>query len=281
MRMDGKVAVITGGASGIGRSTVERFVETGGRVVIADVQDDLGQALAFDLGEAAVYAHCNVMEESDIENAVSIATGKWDRLDLMFNNAGVVGDVASIDEIDAADWDQMMALLLRSAMLGTKHAARVMKTAGSGAIVNNASVAALVPGNPPIAYSVAKAGVVQLTKHVAIDLAPFGIRVNCVCPGLIATPIIGHALGLDGPASHRAVDTISKYATKMQPLARGGTARDVANAVLYLADDEAAAFITGVILPVDGALSAGRPGVMTTGWEPIVQAVMEAENSAH
>ena len=257
MDMIGRVAVITGGASGIGRSTATKFVERGGRVIIADIQDDAGAALADALGDSAQFQHCDVTKEADIAAAVQAAEGRWGRLDLLFNNAGASGDPASVDTISADGWDRTMDLLLRSALLGIREASTVMKRQGHGVIVSTSSSEARMPGLASTAYSVAKMGVLYLTQCAALELAAHSIRVNCVCPGLIATPLIGKAMGLGFKDAESAVDTVADLGVSYQPLPYGARAEDVAEAVLYLAEDRSA-FITGIALPVDGGLTLGR-----------------------
>jgi NAD(P)-dependent dehydrogenase (short-subunit alcohol dehydrogenase family) len=256
MRMRDKVAVITGGASGIGRRTVERLVEEGGRAVVADVQDAAGLRLCEDLGEGARFAHCDVTREADIAAAVELARATWGRLDLMFNNAGRPGDPNPIETMPVEGWDATMALLVRSVMLGIKHAAAVMKPQGSGSIVSTASVAGLVPGSTAAAYSVAKASVVHLTKCAALELAAHGIRVNCVCPGGIATPIFARGGQLPTQLDQRVVEGVRAVLGDFQPLRRDGRTDDIAEGVMYLAD-ERAGFVTGTALTIDGGFAAG------------------------
>ena len=256
MRMNGKVAVITGGASGIGRRTVECFVEEGGRAVIADIQDAAGSRLCEDLGASARFAHCDVTHEADIAAAVELARTAWGRLDLMFNNAGRPGDPNPIETMPVEGWDATMGLLVRSVMLGIKHAVPVMKRQGSGSIVSTASAAGLVPGSTATAYSVAKAAVVHLTKCAALELAAFGIRVNCVCPGGIATPIFARVKQLPTQLDQRMVQRVREALGDFQPLRHEGDPDDVAEGVMYLAD-ERAGFVTGTALTIDGGFAAG------------------------
>jgi NAD(P)-dependent dehydrogenase (short-subunit alcohol dehydrogenase family) len=273
MRMKDKVAVVTGGASGIGKRTVERIVEEGGRAVVADIQDDRGLRMQEELGDAVRYVHCDVTSEADIKAAIDKAVSTWGRLDLMFNNAGTGGDPAPVDEITAEGWDATQALLVRAVVLGIKHAAPVMKRQGSGVIVNTASVAGLLPGTTPIAYAVAKSAVTYITKCAAMELAEHSVRVNCICPGLIATPIIGKSMGLAGQVADRTVEVIEQAGGAFQPIPRGGRADDIANAVLFFAED-AASWVTGVVLPIDGGIAAGRqPKEMAAAWEKIAQAI--------
>ncbi len=278
MRMTDKVAVVTGGASGIGKRTAERFVEEGGRVVIADVQDDVGARVADRLGDLARFVHCDVTREADIEAAVVLADTTWGRLDLMFNNAGRGGDQNPIATMPVEGWDATMNLLLRSVMLGIKHATPIMKRQGFGSIVSTASGAGLVPGSTATAYSVAKSAVIFLTKCAAIELAAHGIRVNCICPGFIATPIFTRNADLPSQVVERVVEDIRPILQSQQPLPQAGRPDDIANGVLYLADD-LSGFVTGIALSIDGGFAAGtHPGRRDAMWAPIrstVAAVVE------
>lgn len=273
MRMRDKVAVITGGASGIGKRTVERFLEEGGRAVIADTQDAAGTRLCEALGPAARFIRCDVTREEDIAAAVALADSAWGRLDLMFNNAGRPGVPDPIETMPAEGWDATMAVLVRSVMLGIKHAAPVMKRQGSGAIVSTASVAGLIPGSTATAYSVAKSAVIQLTKCAALELASSGIRVNCICPGAIATPIFGRSAQLPTQLDGRVAEEARQALAGFQPLPRAGTPEDIAEGVLYLADDRAG-FVTGIALTIDGGIAAGMaPAERERIWAPLRGAV--------
>ncbi|MBX9701860.1 MAG: SDR family oxidoreductase [Acetobacteraceae bacterium] len=275
MRMQDKVAVITGGASGLGKRTAERYVEEGGRVILADIRDAQGEAVAAALGgpERARFIRCDVLREDDIAAAIDAATAAWGRLDLVFNNAGRGGTPEAIAAMPMEGWDWTMNLLLRSVMLGIKHAARVMVPRGGGVIVNTASIAGLVPGSTSAAYGVAKAAVVFLTKSAALELAEHRIRVNCVCPGPIATPIFGRGLNLpsqlDAAVAERAAATLADF----QPLPVAGRPDDIAEGVMYLAD-ERAGFVTGHALTIDGGFAAGlRKSDHDRIWAPLRTAV--------
>ncbi|WP_431270307.1 SDR family NAD(P)-dependent oxidoreductase [Dankookia sp. P2] len=271
--MQDKVAVITGGASGLGKRTAERVLEEGGRVVLADIQDAAGLRLAEQLGQAARYIHCDVTQEADIAAAVALADSTWGRLDLMFNNAGRPGDPNPVETMPAEAWDATFAILVRSVMLGIKHAVPVMRRQGGGAIVNTASIAGLVPGSTATAYSVAKSAVIQLTKCAALEVAQYGIRVNCICPGVIATPIFGRSAGVPSQLDARVAETAAANMAGFQPLPRTGRPDDIAEGVLYLADDRAG-FVTGVALTIDGGLSAGMtPEQRQRIWAPLREAV--------
>ena len=256
-KLDGKVAAITGAASGIGRRTAEVFVAEGARVVISDVQDGPGEALAAELGEGAIYLHADVTEEADVEALVHQAVASHGGLDCLFNNAGAPGATGPIEEISVAGFDQAMALLVRSVFLGIKHAAPVMKQQKSGSIISTASVAGLQAGYGPHPYSAAKAAVIQLTRSVAMELGEQGVRVNCICPGFIATPIFARALGLPADRDADAAAAAREVLAASQPMPRAGLAEDVAAAALWLASDDAS-FVTGHALVVDGGLTGGQ-----------------------
>lgn len=275
MRMQDKVAVITGGASGIGRRTAERWVEEGGRVVIADIQEAQGAQAAAALGgpDRARFIRCDVTEEADIAAAIAFTGAAWGRIDLMFNNAGRGGVPDPIASMPMEGWDWTMDLLVRSVMLGIKHAAAPMRAQGGGAIVNTASIAGLIPGSTAAAYSVAKAAVIHLTKCAALELAEHRIRVNCVCPGAIATPIFGRGLNLPRQLDAAVAERAAAHLDDFQPLPRGGRTDDIAEGVLYLADDRAG-FVTGHALTIDGGLAAGmRPADNQRLWAPLRGAV--------
>jgi NAD(P)-dependent dehydrogenase (short-subunit alcohol dehydrogenase family) len=262
-RLESKVAVVTGGCSGIGLATVERFLAEGARVVIADVQDDKGAELQSRFGAQAVYRRCDVLIESDIQSLMEFAVDQFGGLDVLFNNAGAGGSSARIDEIDGEGWDRTHALLLRSVALGMRYAAPHMKTRGGGSIINTASIAALIAGAAPVAYSAAKAGVLHLSKVSAAQLAIHKIRVNAICPGFIMTNIFsGMPVASEfGPEAVKSA--LTKIAPTMQPIAKPGLPEDIANAVLFFASDEAA-FVTGTHLVVDGGNTVGHRG----SWDP-------------
>ncbi|MET0850807.1 MAG: glucose 1-dehydrogenase [Candidatus Rokuibacteriota bacterium] len=256
-KLDSKTAVITGGASGIGAATVRLFVAEGARVLVADVQDERGRRLVEELGAAADYVHADVSREADVRAAVARAVDRFGRLDCMFNNAGYAGVGGSIETISAEGFDTTIGVLLRGVFLGMKHAAAAMKPRGAGSIISTASVAGLLAGYGPHVYSAAKAAVIQLTKSVAMELGESGVRVNCICPGGIATPIFGKSLGMDAEAADQAVNVMKGALAGFQPLRRSGLPDDIAHAALWLASDEAS-FVNGHALVVDGGLTGGR-----------------------
>lgn len=256
-QLDGKVAIITGGASGIGEGTVRKFVASGARVVISDVQDSRGEKLAEELGPATSFYHTDVSQEEEVRAAVGYAIQKWGRLDVMFNNAGFGGVSGSIVDTDMAAYDSTMAVLLRGVVLGMKHAGRVMKEQGSGSIISTASVAGVGLGFGPHVYSAAKAAVIHLTKSVANELGESGVRVNCICPGGIATPIFGKGMGLSPEQADLTVELMKERLAQGQPIKRAGLPEDIANAAAWLASDEAS-FVNGHALVVDGGITTGR-----------------------
>lgn len=250
-QIDGKVAVITGAASGMGLATAERFIAEGASVVIADFNADSGQAAADRLGDRCRFTKCDVRAEDDVAAAVALATDVFGRIDIMFNNAGIGGAFGPITEIDADAWDTTFQVLVKGVFLGIKHAARAMIAQGEGgSIINTASVAGRGGGAGPQAYSAAKAGVINLTKTTAVELAEHNIRVNAICPGLIYTPLM-HSGDLDD------ADAVRK---QFQPLDLRGEGSHIAGCALWLAGDDSA-FVSGEEITVDGALMANGPGV--------------------
>jgi NAD(P)-dependent dehydrogenase (short-subunit alcohol dehydrogenase family) len=251
-RLEGKVAVVTGGGNGIGRATVLRFLAEGARgVVVADLNPETGPetvALAKQAGhgDRARFVRTNVADEAQVQAAIETAHTVFGRLDCVFNNAGVAGAIGPITHISVEDWDFTMNVLVRGVFLGMKHGARVLKAQGEGgAIVSTASVAGLSGGDGPQAYSAAKAAVINLTRAVAIELASDRIRVNCICPGGINTPLL-----------HRgSPEAMAQLLDAAQPWPDHGRPDDIAAAALYLASDDAR-FVTGEALVVDGGMTA-------------------------
>ncbi len=254
MRLNGKVAVITGGASGMGRSTVLRFLREGAKVVIADYNertgaDTLAAAAAEGLGGDARYIKVDVAREQDIEAMFACAVDSFGGVDIVFNNAGVGGAIGPLTETTVADWDYTFDVLAKGVFLGIKHAARIMRAQGrGGAIINTASVAGLSGDAGPLVYSAAKAAVISLTQSAAVELGPDRIRVNAICPGFIATPL----------ASGGNEDSTRTAFAKSQPWPDYGRGDHIAGAALFLASDDSE-FVTGEALIVDGGLTAAGP----------------------
>jgi NAD(P)-dependent dehydrogenase (short-subunit alcohol dehydrogenase family) len=280
-RLDGKVAVITGAASGIGRGAVDLFVAEGAKVIAADIQDDKGARIEEDHKGKARYVRCDVSSETDIEAAVGAAAKYFGRLDCLFNNAGTGGARDPADAVTAEGFDAVMHLHVRAALLGMKYAVPFMRAQGGGSIVSTASVAGLRSGYGPILYSIAKAAIVHMTHVTAAQLGASNIRVNCICPGLIATNIFANAFGMPSQLAETRIDAIAEASKNSQPIARGGRPRDIAEAALYLASD-GSSFVTGHALVVDGGLTLGPSGAdQMAAFTPIIQALgIDAETLA-
>ncbi|MHA1728974.1 MAG: SDR family NAD(P)-dependent oxidoreductase [Promethearchaeota archaeon] len=253
-RLEGKIAFITGGASGIGRATAELFVKEGSRVLITDIQDEKGKALAEKLGPNAIYQHTNVSQEIDIKNAIDLAVSKWGSLDISVLNAGFGGAMGMIDEISAEGFDLTIGIMLKGVFLGIKHSVPIMREQKSGgSIVNMASIAGLRTGFGGHLYSLCKAAIIQLTKTVAQEVGEHNIRINSVCPGGIPTGIYSSLLPVTDDVRQNITQMLKDGFKDLQPIKRAGTPHDIANACLWLASDEAS-FVTGIALLIDGGL---------------------------
>jgi NAD(P)-dependent dehydrogenase (short-subunit alcohol dehydrogenase family) len=251
-QLDGKVAVITGGASGIGEATVRRFCREGAAVIVADLNESSGRGVADACaaeGGRASFRRTDVSTEADVAAAIAQAVERYGRLDVLFNNAGLGGAIGPIEDTPVEDWDRTQGVLLRGVFLGIKHAVPKMRAAGGGSIISTASVAGLRGGAGPHAYSAAKAAVINLTRSVALEVAKDNIRVNCICPGGIHTPLLGSRF----PGSD---EMLGQMLAVLQPLPRTGAPDDIAAMALFLASDEAR-FVTGAAMVVDGGFTAG------------------------
>lgn len=261
-----KVAIVTGGAAGIGAATVREFLNEGARVVIADVNREQGEALAGDLGSACAFKRTDVSSRDDLSELVAFTVEEFGGLDVMFNNAGVSGRmVPSLLDEDFADFDRVVKVDLLGVMLGTQIAARHMKDHGGGSIINTTSIGGLHAGRTVLTYRAAKSGVVHFTKCAAIDLAEHGVRVNCIAPGGIPTAILSVAVGDSAQAEQDGVaQAIRAIMAEDRPLQITGTSEDIANAAVFLGSQRSR-YITGVVLPVDGGMTAGNPrnGLLT------------------
>ena len=258
-RLEGKVAVLTGAASGIGRASAQLFVEEGARVVISDVMEEKGNSLAEELGESAVFLRADVSQEDDVKAAIDLAVEKFGRLDCMFNNAGIGGASGPIDLIPTIGFDITIAILFRSVFFGMKHATPVMKRQGSGSIISTASIAGLRTGFGGHFYSACKAAVIHMTRSVAMELGPFGIRVNSICPGGIVTSIFGRGLGLEQDAAEGLYGKLEEIFKGVQAVPRAGLPEDIAKAAVWLASDDSS-FVSGAAINVDGAVPDGLFG---------------------
>ncbi len=265
-RLKDKVAVITGACSGIGLGTVELFVAEGARVIAADVQDEKGRDLERRFNGQVKFHHCDVTDEADIKATMQQAKDNCGGLDILFNNAGAGGSPNTIEDMTGEAWDRSMNLLLRSVALGIRYAVPYMKERGGGSIINTASVAGLQAGMGPLAYSVAKAGVIHLTTVSAAQLGRAKIRVNAICPGLIVTNIFSagaRAMGMPDAAAEQLVAGLKLVAPDTQPIPKAGMPADIARACLYFASDDSE-FVTGTHLVVDGGLTVGP----RHSWDP-------------
>ncbi len=257
--LKGKVAIITGATSGIGRRSVERFVEEGARVLFCGRRAELGASLQAALGaERCRFVRADVTQEADVERVIAECVKAWGRIDCLFNNAGGPAPQGGIEATPAAGFDAAFATLVRSVMLGMKHAAPIMIKQRSGSIINNGSVAAVRAGlSTSMTYSAAKAAVVHLSNCVAMQLGEQNVRVNCISPGGIATGIFGKAFGLSSEAAEKSAEAVKAGLAKLQPIPRAGITDDIANAAVFLASDQSS-FINGHNLVVDGGLVGGR-----------------------
>ena len=252
-RLEGKVAAITGASSGFGAATARRFIAEGARVVLGDIQEGPGAALARELGNAAVFMPCNVTKEEDIAALVDRAVSAFGQLDIMFNNAGIVGAVGPIATTPANEWIATLDILLNGVFYGMKHAGRVMQPRMTGSIISMASTAGVLGGLGPHAYAAAKHAVVGLTKNVGAELCRYGIRVNCIAPAGMATAMVANVMSGD----HHAIDATKKALAAASPLInRPGVAEDVANAALWLASDESG-YTNGHTLTTDAGITTG------------------------
>ena len=265
-RLDGKVAIITGGTSGIGAGTVAVFAREGARVVIAGRTVEKGERLAAEIGENALFVRTDVSKEAEIEAMVARTVEHFGQLDVLFNNAGVPGPNQPIAHLTWEGYSNAMDVLVGGVMMGMKHAARVMKRQGSGSIINCSSVAAHRSGYGDHVYSAAKAAVIHVTRTVAMELGERGIRVNSISPGAILTPIFGKAMGMSTSDADSTVDKLNDAFSTHQPIPRAGQPEDIAQAALFLASDEAS-FVNGHDLTVDGGLIGGR------GWSDSAEAM--------
>ena len=243
--LSGKVAIVTGGAGGIGGATVERFAAEGAKVVVADLDAASGEALASALGDAVAFRRTDVSEADDVQATVDFAAERFGGLDVMCNNAGISSSRRRILDDDLRDFDDVMRVNVRGVMLGCQRAGRYMAEHGGGSIINTTSIGGINAGPGLMTYRASKAAVVHLSRSIAIDLAEHGVRVNCIAPAHIATALNAN---YDQTSIVRA----------MQPLQRMGAPGDVADAMLFLASDRSAQ-VTGIVLPVDGGTTAGPP----------------------
>ncbi|MEM7339192.1 MAG: SDR family oxidoreductase [Actinomycetota bacterium] len=257
-RLDGKVAIITGGNTGMGRRSVERFVEEGATVVLAARRVEEGEAVAAACGERATFRRVDVTVEAEVADLISSTVDTHGRLDCLFNNAGGPAPVGRVQDVSMDELDAAMKVLYNGVVVGMKHAAPVMRAQGSGSIINNGSVAASRAGlSSSMFYSAAKAAVVHLTRCVAMELGEDGVRVNAISPGGIATGIFGKAMGMSDDDAEATTEKVKAALRGLQPIPRAGMPDDIADAAVFLASDEST-FINGHDLVIDGGLVGGR-----------------------
>jgi NAD(P)-dependent dehydrogenase (short-subunit alcohol dehydrogenase family) len=257
--LNGKVAVVTGGASGIGAGIVERFLAEGARVVIADVERDRGEELAARLGGEVVFTQTDVSDPSQVGALVAGAVETFGGLDVMVNNAGVSSKMhRSFLDDDLADFQRVMSVNVLGVMAGTRDAARQMSKTGGGSIINLSSIGGIQAGGGVMTYRASKAAVIMFTQSSAIELAHFDVRVNAIAPGSIPTPILASS------TSGKSAEELERFEQKLRaqmradrPLQREGTPEDVAEAALYLAGDRSR-YVTGTVMRVDGGTAAGK-----------------------
>jgi NAD(P)-dependent dehydrogenase (short-subunit alcohol dehydrogenase family) len=257
-RLEGKVAIVTGATSGMGKRTAERFVEEGATVILAGRREAEGEAAARALGPRAHFVRTDVSREGDVERMIGVAVDRYGRLDCLFNNAGGPGPRGGVATIPLDAAERSMAVNFGGVLLGMKHAAPVMVRQRSGSIINNASVAASRAGySSSMIYSAAKAAVVQLSRCVAMELGEHNVRVNCISPGAIVTGILLKALGLPPDRADDVASGLAERFAAQQPIPRAGSVDDIAHMAVFLASDEST-FVTGQDIVVDGGLITGR-----------------------
>lgn len=272
--LTGKVAVITGAASGIGLATVETFVAAGAKVVAADMQEEPGKMLEERFGSDNVrFVSCDVTDDAQLKAAIDLAPEAFGKLDILFNNAGMGGTPTGIEDLDLDGYDATMRLLLRAPFAGMKFAVPHLKNAGGGVILNTSSISAIEAGWAPIVYSVAKKGVAHASKLAAAELCQFNIRVNAILPGFIATQIFGASLGLGRDVAAQMSAMLAQQGGPVQPAGRVGAGEDIAEMAAFLASDKAS-FITGSEFVVDGGITVGpRHSWDQTAVSPVMEAL--------
>jgi NAD(P)-dependent dehydrogenase (short-subunit alcohol dehydrogenase family) len=263
--LTGKVAIVTGGASGIGRGCSERFVAAGAKVVVADVNADEGEAFASSLGADAAFATTDVADAAAVDAAVAFAVERFGGLDVMFNNAGISGSrTERLLEHDFSDFEKVMAVNVLGVANGLRSAARHMKDNGGGSIINTTSIGGMQPSRGNYSYAMSKASVIMLAQSAAIDLGEYGIRVNCIAPANIESPILGNMLGqgLTPEAKEQMMVEVRQFLLSRQPIQRQGTTDDIAEAAMFFASDRSS-YMTGQVMCVDGGMLTGNPAPAT------------------
>lgn len=257
-RLADKIAIITGGTSGIGLKSVELFANEGATVIFAGRREAEGTKISEALGDNVHFQRCDVSVEADVKALIDDTAAKFGRIDVLFNNAGGPAPVGSIEDVDYEKAMQAVAVLFGGVMLGIKHVSPIMKKQGFGSIINNASIAGHLAGySSSMIYSSAKAAVLQLTRSAGMELGESNVRVNSISPGATATGIFGKALGLEGEAAEASASVAGELLSSAQPIPRAGFPEDIANAAVFFASDESS-FINATDLVVDGGMIGGR-----------------------
>lgn len=257
-RLQGKVCIITGATSGIGKRTAEVFAAEGAQVVIAGRRESEGRAVEAAIGASCSFVRTDVTSEAQMKALIDFTMNRHGRIDCLFNNAGGPAPVGGIETIPVEGFDAAIAVLLRSVMIGMKHVAPIMTKQRAGSIINNGSIAGSRAGySSSMVYSAAKAAVIHFSKVVAMQLGESNVRVNSLSPGGIATGIFGKALGLPIEQAEQTARVLEQGLASMQPIPRAGLPEDIAQAAVFLASDESS-FVNGQDLVVDGGVTAGR-----------------------
>jgi len=274
--LDGKVAIVTGATSGIGARTAELFAEEGATVVLAGRRADVGHDLAARIGQSASFVQTDVAEAEQVRSLIEGTATRFGRLDVLFNNAGTGIPHRSIADLDIAEYDALMALLVRSVAVGMKYAAPIMIRQRSGSIINTGSVAAFRAGAGSQTYCAAKAAVVHFSKVVAAELGEYGVRVNSLSPGAIVTGIFGKGIGIDANVADGQTALLAERFAKSQPIPRAGMPDDIARGALYLASD-ASGFVNGIDLLIDGGMTTGTRFSQSTAGRGEIQKVLRED----
>ena len=257
-RLAGKVAIVTGGTSGMGEATVERYVAEGARVMIAGRREDAGNAIVERLGADAAFTRTDVTREAEVERLVTATVERWGRVDILFNNAGSGHAYRLVEEFDAAEFLDQVWTLVGSCFLAVKYAAPIMKRQGAGSIINNGSTAGVTTDGSSADYSALKAGMIQVTKVWATELISHGVRVNCISPGAITTPIFWGGAGTQSAEENRArMERLDRWWIENRPQNRPGHPDDIAHAAVFLGSDESL-HVSGHNLMVDVGLTVTR-----------------------
>ena len=254
--LDGKVTVIAGATSGIGAAMAEIFIDEGSKVLIAGRRAAVGETLAARLGASCHFVRTDISSEDQVKTLIEIAVSRFGDIDCLVNNAGSVGPFGQIADLDMAEYDQAMNVLLRGVFVAIKHAAPIMIAKGRGSIINIASIAGSRTGYAGHTYSAAKAAVIHLTRSLAMELGPKNIRVNSISPGGILTGIFGKAFGVDDETADKNVHVLEDIFSTLQPVPRPGRPEDIARAAVFLASD-GSTFVNGHDLMVDGGATNG------------------------